>query len=147
MPRYTLLELLRGPAVTPKVGRSAAKSHAHSIAEIGSNEAPFKTPAGYHRQRPPPALQDLRRGGSDAFLALTVHIERLGAALDHFTVDHHFVDPVERRQVIHGVEQNCLHDRPKATGAGLAQDRFLRDGLERVVGELELHVLHVEQTL
>jgi hypothetical protein len=51
------------------------------------------------------------------------------------------------RQVEHGVEQDALHDRAQAARAGLAVDRLAAIGAERLVGQGELHVLHLEQPL
>ena len=49
--------------------------------------------------------------------------------------------------VEHHREQHLLHDRAQAAGAGAAQDRLVGDRLERVLGELELDAVELEQPL
>src|SRR3546814_12242900 len=56
-------------------------------------------------------------------------------------------DLVQPRQVEHRIKQNRFHDRAQAAGAGLAGDRLEGDGLEGILGELEAHVLHLEEAL
>jgi hypothetical protein len=50
-------------------------------------------------------------------------------------------------QVVHDVEQHLFEDGPQAAGAGAPQQRLVGDGLEGVVGELELDVLELEELL
>ena len=52
--------------------------------------------------------------------AVGVDVERPRSALDDLLRDHHFLDPLEARQVEHGVEQDSLHDRAQPPRAGLA---------------------------
>src|SRR3990167_10011241 len=94
-----------------------------------------------------PTQQNSGRRCSDALFALTVHIERLGPPFYDFAIDHDFLDAVERRQIVHGVQKHRLHDRAQTTCAGLAQDCFLGDRPQGVVGKLELHALYIEQAL
>ena len=56
-------------------------------------------------------------------------------------------DVVAAGHLVHHREQDLLHDRPQAAGAGAAQHRLVGDRLERVVGELELDVVELEQPL
>ena len=66
--------------------------------------------------------------------------------LEHdLAVDDALADVGAAREVVHDVEQHLLEDRPQATGAGAPQQRLLGDGLEGVVGELELDVLELEE--
>ena len=48
------------------------------------------------------------------------------------------------RQVVHHLEEDLLEDGPQAPGAGAAQQRLFGDGLERVLGDLELDVVELE---
>ena len=57
------------------------------------------------------------------------------------------LDAVEARQLEHGVEQDAFHDRAQAARAGLARDRLAAIALQRVLGEVEADVLHLEQPL
>ena len=57
----------------------------------------------------------------------------------------HLPMSVRLGQVVHDVEQHLFEDGPQATGAGAPQQRLLGDGLEGVVGELELDVLELEE--
>src|SRR6266540_226418 len=63
--------------------------------------------------------------------ASAVDVERPCGALHDLLGDHHFLDTFEARQVEHGVEQDTLHDRAQAAGAGLAGDGLAGDGAER----------------
>src|SRR4051794_35498689 len=55
------------------------------------------------------------------------------------------IDTVHRRQVEHRIEQDAFQDRTQSARAGLPFDRLNRDRMQRVIGELELDILHVEQ--
>ena len=57
----------------------------------------------------------------------------------------HFSHVGARRQVVHDVEEHLFEDRPQAAGTGAAEQRLVGDRLERVVGELELDVLQLEE--
>ena len=54
---------------------------------------------------------------------------------------------VAARQVVHDAEQHLFEDGAQPAGAGAPQQRLIGDGLERVVGELELDVLELEELL
>src|SRR5690606_27168712 len=85
--------------------------------------------------------------GSDIAAAVGVDEQRLAASLDDVAVDDDLLDAVETRQVEHRLEQDALHDRAQPARTGLALDRLLGDRLQRVVGQLEADVLHLEQPL
>ena len=57
----------------------------------------------------------------------------------------HLPDVGAAGQVVHHVEQHLFEDGPQAAGAGAPQERLVGDGLERVVGELQLDVLELEE--
>src|SRR5690606_35718811 len=63
---------------------------------------------------------------------------------DRFVHDH-LADPLQGRQVEHGVQQHRFHDGAQAAGAGLALERAPGDGRKRVRPDLQLHALHLEQ--
>ena len=50
-------------------------------------------------------------------------------------------------QVVHDVEQHLFEDGPQAAGAGAPEQRLVGDRAQRVVGELELDVLELEELL
>src|SRR3954452_21205889 len=64
-------------------------------------------------------------GAGGRLLLLGIDEEGLGLPVHDLARDHHFLDPVEPREIEHGFEQDAFHDRPKATGARLALDRLL----------------------
>ena len=76
-----------------------------------------------------------------------VDVERLCRALvlHDLAVDDDFLDALQARKVEHGLQQDAFENRTQAAGAGLAGDGPLGDGAERVFGELERDVLHLEQ--
>ena len=82
-----------------------------------------------------------------AVRAVRVDVERPRGAFDDFLRDHDLLDAFEARQVEHGVEQDALHDRAQPARAGLALDRLARDGAERLLGQRQVDVLHLEQPL
>ena len=65
----------------------------------------------------------------------------------HLPIDDHAAHPIEAGQLEHRLEQDRLHDRAQAAGAGLAVDRLVRDGAQRLFVELEADVLHLEEPL
>uniref|UniRef100_A0A0N4ZZK6 RIH_assoc domain-containing protein n=1 Tax=Parastrongyloides trichosuri TaxID=131310 RepID=A0A0N4ZZK6_PARTI len=71
--------------------------------------------------------------------------QRLGPALDHLGVDHHFLDAVIGRQFVHGVEQDAFENRTQATGTGLALQCLAGHRLERIAAELQVDAFHLEQ--
>ncbi|MDB5213785.1 MAG: ATP-dependent Clp protease ATP-binding subunit ClpX, partial [Myxococcaceae bacterium] len=66
---------------------------------------------------------------------------------DDVLVHHHLLDAAPRGDVVHDVEHRVLEDGPEAARAGLAHERFLRDRLERALGDLELHAVHLDEAL
>src|SRR5512139_2317605 len=66
---------------------------------------------------------------------------------DHVFGDDALADVALRRDLVHHVEHDVLEDGAKAPRAGLPLDRLLGYGVQRLVGEFELHVLEVEQPL
>src|ERR1019366_8598034 len=73
--------------------------------------------------------------------------ERRLALRDDVFVDDRLFDPAARRDVVHDVEHRVLEDGPETAGAGLAYERLFRHRLQRAFGELELHAVHLEETL
>src|SRR5215831_12049040 len=73
--------------------------------------------------------------------------DRLFLAHDDLAGDHAFADLLLARQRIHQVEHEIFDDHAQAARADLARQRLLRNRLERVVGELQLHVIVLEQLL
>src|SRR5579883_134509 len=69
----------------------------------------------------------------------------LGHPLDHALIDHDLGDVAHRGQLIHGIEQHRLQDRAQAAGARLALHGPMGNRLQRIVAELELGPLHLEQ--
>src|SRR5262249_9948684 len=53
----------------------------------------------------------------------------------------------EAWQLEHRIEQDRLHDRAQTACPGLPGDRLLRDAAQRLVGQLEAVILHLEQSL
>src|SRR5690606_23322221 len=70
-----------------------------------------------------------------------------GFAGDDGVVNDDFRRIRHRRQVVHRVEQHVLEDRAQPARAGLALHRLLRDRAQRVLAELELDALHLEELL
>src|SRR5690606_31269916 len=70
---------------------------------------------------------------------------RLGLAGDDRVVDNNLGRVRHRRQIVHRVEQHALEDRAQAPSTGLALHRLLRDRSQRVLAELELDALHLEE--
>src|SRR6266566_5186055 len=57
--------------------------------------------------------------------AVGVDVERPRGALDDLLRDHHFLDPLETRQIEHRVEQNALHDRAQPPCSRFTLHRLL----------------------
>src|SRR5512141_2207408 len=62
---------------------------------------------------------------------------------DHVLGDDAPADVALGRDLVHHVEHDMLEDRAQTPRPGLPLDRLLGDGVQRRVGELELHVLEV----
>src|SRR5215217_6339861 len=77
--------------------------------------------------------KDARARVAGTIGAVGVDVEGPRGALDDLLRDHHFFDPLEARQIEHRVEQDALHNRAQPPRPGLALDRHLRDGRERLL--------------
>src|SRR6185295_16880249 len=71
--------------------------------------------------------------------------DRLFLAHDDLAGDDALADLLLARERVHQVEHEILDDHAQAARPDLPRQRLLRDRLERVVGELQLHVLVLEQ--
>src|ERR1700704_517926 len=74
-----------------------------------------------------------------------VHHVGLGLPLDDRLVDHDLGDVTHRGQLIHGIEQHGLEDGAQAPRPGLALHGAVRNRAQRLLAELELGPLHLEQ--
>src|SRR3954471_1022148 len=72
---------------------------------------------------------------------------RLEALLDRLLRDHALGDVLARGELEHHVEQRVLDDRAQAARAGLTMERLVGDRPERVVGEVQVDVVVVEEAL
>src|SRR6478609_3242094 len=137
---------VRGCQVTEKCPSNGAK-----LTEMPSHLRPPETPAAVTFAIPgrSPAQAPSGAGAAldGAVGTVRVDVQRTGGSLDHFARDHHLLDAFQARKVEHGLEQDALEDRTQAPRAGLALDRPAGDRAERLVGEGELDVLHLEQAL
>src|SRR5262249_22557267 len=88
-----------------------------------------------------------RRALHRAIGTIGVDVERTRRAFDDLARDHDLLHALQARKIEHGLEQDAFEDRPQAARAGLALDRLARDRAERLVGEGQLDVLHLEQAL
>src|SRR5690348_12079309 len=73
--------------------------------------------------------------------------DRLLLVGDDLLRDENLLDVRLRRDVVHHVEHDVLHDRPEPARARLPLERLARDRGERTVGEAEVHAFHLEQLL
>src|SRR6266540_5824958 len=89
----------------------------------------------------------LSAGASGNLVLLGVDQERLAVGAHHRLVDHHLADVVERRQLVHRIEQDLLEDRAQAARAGLAREGALRHRTERRGTHFQLDAFHQEQPL
>src|SRR5437867_624107 len=62
-------------------------------------------------ERPRMLDSGARAGRAGIRRAVGVDVEWSRGALDDLLRDHHFLDPLEARQIEHCVEQDALHDR------------------------------------
>src|SRR5262249_1156916 len=69
------------------------------------------------------------------------------STLHNFGTDHNLLNPLEARQLEHGVKQDRLHDGTQAPGSGLTIDGLAGDRFQGVLGDVETDVLHLEQPL
>src|SRR5262245_42326453 len=73
--------------------------------------------------------------GLRSFGGLLVEHDRLLAVGDDLFRDQHLFDVRLRRDVVHHVEHDVLHDGAEPAGAGLPLERLARDRAECAVGE------------
>ena len=73
--------------------------------------------------------------------------DRLFLVGDDLLRDENLLDVRLRRDVVHHVEHDVLHDGAQPARAGFALERLARDGREGAVGEAEVHALHLEELL
>src|SRR5882724_10063194 len=66
---------------------------------------------------------------------------------DDLLRDEDLVDVRLRRDVVHHVEHDVLHDGAQPARARLALERLARDRREGAVGEAEVHAFHLEELL
>src|SRR5437762_5404795 len=86
----------------------------------------------------------LRLGG--LFLGFG-HEERPLAIQDDLPRDDALLEPLDRRELVHDLEHDFLEDRAEAACARAALEGFLRDRRDRILGELEAHLLEIEVLL
>src|SRR5580692_11708399 len=123
----------RGAGVSRKAGFPAKTRRHRDAATIGAA----------NRARRVSVTSGARPTGiAGAVRPVGIDVERPGAALDDLARDDDLFDAFQARQVEHGVEQDHLHDRAQAARAGLAVDRR-----QRLVGEGQIHRLHLEHAL
>src|SRR5437588_2413543 len=93
-------------------------------------------------------LQSLFSAGAASHLVLIgVDEQRLAVGGDHLLVDHHLAHVLQRRQLVHRVEQDLLQDRAQAPRAGLARESALGDRPKGRRAHFELDAFHQEQPL
>src|ERR1700730_9224082 len=64
---------------------------------------------------------------------------------DHRPRDHHPLDVLAARHLVHDRQQDLFQDGPQPTGAGATQDRLVGHGLQGVLGELQVHTVQFEE--
>ena len=81
------------------------------------------------------------------FSGLLIDQQRLLFLSHNLLRDHYLLDIGLRWNFVHQVHHDGFHYSTKTAGAGLALERLARDRAQRAWGELQVHVLHVEQLL
>src|SRR3954447_2695114 len=130
----------RSLSTEPVHERRTASPEPGSRAERGAGSSPsdertiprraemVSTDSGFKRAPARLSSRKGRRSGTHArrgFLAaIRMDEQRPRLAVHHLGADDDLLDRIEARQIIHRVEQDALHDRPEAAGAGLALDRL-----------------------
>src|SRR5580704_49360 len=128
----------RRAGVSRKAGFPAKTRRLRDAATVGAA----------NRTRRGSATSGARPAGiAGAVRPVGIDVERPGAALDDLARDHDLFDAFQARQVEHGVEQDHLHDRAQAARAGLAVDRLAGNRGQRLVGQGQIHRLHLEHAL
>src|SRR5467141_3065156 len=89
----------------------------------------------------------LSAGAASHLVLIGVDEQRLAVGGDHLLVDHHLAHVLQRRQLVHRVEQDLLQDRAQAARAGLARESPLGHRSKGRRAHLELDAFHQEQTL
>lgn len=67
------------------------------------------------------------------------------AALHGVLVDGDADDGGVVRHIVHDGHEDVLHHAAQAAGAGLALDGLAGDGMESLVGDVQLHIVHRQQ--
>src|SRR3954467_5115776 len=80
-------------------------------------------------------------------LRLARHERRVHTRQHDVAVDETLGHILARGQLVHHVEQHLFHDRAQPARTRPPLDRLLRDRPQRVVGELELHTVELEELL
>ena len=93
-----------------------------------------------------PSLSHTCQASSACFPSIDLGLDAPPPA-DHVLGDDALADVALGRDLVHHVEHDVLEDGAQAPRAGLPLDRLLGNGVQRLVGEFELHVLEVEQPL
>src|SRR5690606_32043286 len=131
---------LSSPASSPSVWRSGCTT-GWSPPDPG-NPAP-DPPARLLTQ----CLRALLAGLALATRRGAPHDRRVDVVQDDLTGHLDAGDVVLARHVEHHREEHLLEDGPQPAGAGAAQQCLLRDGLDSVVGELQLDTVDLEHPL
>src|SRR5215207_919572 len=80
-------------------------------------------------------------------LGLAGHQGRRHLVGDDLAVDDDLADIASRRDVVHDVEEHFLDDGPQPARTGAALERLVGDRPDRVLGELELDAVELEELL
>src|SRR4051794_6234729 len=122
--------------------------HAFDLAARGSIADRAEGPPRTRGFAPPGGLRGLGAEGPVVLVGDGLGDERRRQpALDGLARDDALLHVAPRGQLELHVEQDLLDDRPQAAGAGLALERLVGDGLERLVGEHELDPVEREEAL
>src|SRR5437899_9137016 len=89
----------------------------------------------------------LSAGAASHLVLIGVDEQRLAVGGDHLLVDYHLAHVIQRRQLVHGVEQDLLQDRAQAPRAGLARESALGDRPQGRRAYFQLDAFHQEQPL
>src|SRR3954470_12849538 len=89
----------------------------------------------------------LVRPRSTSSAGLLVQHDRLDPAPDDLLVDEDLLDVPLRGDGVHEVEHQLFQDDAQAARAHVALERLARHRLERLVGELQLHALELQDGL
>src|SRR4051794_9309323 len=98
-------------------------------------------------RRTHPTSASNESSGGAAFLVVAGDEGRRLVVLDDGLVDDALRDVGAAREVVHHLEQHLLQDRPQTAGTRASRERLVGDGLERVVGEVQVDVVELEELL